>query len=137
MSTGLGRHREPRAPASDLGFLRYMRRNLIQVDVNNGVNIGLDDQGNQVGLRFWAGTPAARPSAYTQTYTTADKTHAARTAAAVVTSPAVTSTPAGWAAISQADAIITNLNALRVDQLDTAQLVNSIVDDLQALGLVG
>ena len=98
--------REPGVPSSPLGWVRYMKQH------------------------FQDMTP------YVQTYSTADKTHATRTAAAVVTSPATTSTPAGWAAISQADSIITNLNALRVDALDTAQVLNSLLDELQLMGLV-
>lgn len=98
--------REPGVPNSPLGWVRYMKGH------------------------FQDMTP------FVQTYSTADKTHATRTAAATGTSPAVTSSPAGFAAISQADAIITNLNALRVDQLDTAQVLNSLLDELQLMGLI-
>lgn len=98
--------REPAVPNSPLGWVRYMKGYFADM------------------------TP------YVQTYATADKTHAARVAAAVVTSPAVTATPAGWASISQADSIITQLNNLRTDANDTAQVLNSLLDDLQLMGLV-
>ena len=74
--------------------------------------------------------------AFTQTYATANRTVATATASAVVTSPGVTSSPAGYAAISQADAIITAINALIVDDLDNRQSINAVIDTLQALGLV-
>ena len=98
--------REPGIPNSPLGWVRYMHQ------------------------YFQDMTP------YVQTYATADKTHATRVASAVVTSPAVTSTPAGWASLSQADSIITQLNNVRTDALDTAQTLNSLIDDLQLMGLV-
>ena len=104
---------ESRVPTTQKGWLRFFRAN------------------------FAAQIPDAQGRrAYTQTYATADRTHASQTAAAVVTSPAVTSSPAGWAAISQADAIITQLNALRTDHLDTAGVVNALIDDLQEIGLI-
>ena len=80
---------------------------------------------------------ATRPSAYTQTaYATADKTHAAMTSADLVTTAATNVTPWGFAGAAQADAIATQVNAIRVDLIDLKQLVNSVIDDLQALGLV-
>jgi len=88
-------------------------------------------------IAFWNATPIARPSAYTQTFSTADKTHAARTSAATATTASTQTTPWGFSTQAQADAIVTNLNAVRADLDDTAQLLNSVIDDLQALGLVG
>lgn len=92
----------------------------------------------------------------TQTYATADATHAARTAAdpaaATAVAPASTAatlvTPAGYSTVEQADAIRlatqalitdvasirTQLTALRADHLDTAQLLNHVIDRLQAAG---
>lgn len=77
-----------------------------------------------------------RAGVYTLTFSTADRTHAARTSAAVVTSPATSTSPFGWAAGSQADSIITQLNNVRTDLADTAQLVNALVVDLRAMGLI-
>lgn len=79
----------------------------------------------------------ARQSAYTQTYATADKTHANPGQAAVVTTAATSTTPFGYTTAAQADAIVTQLNNARLDILDLKQLVNSLIDDLQALGLAG
>ncbi len=75
--------------------------------------------------------------AYTQTYSTADRTHANATSADLATTAATQTTPFGFASGAQADAIATQFNALRVDVLDLKQLVNSLIDDLQAIGLVG
>jgi hypothetical protein len=88
--------------------------------------------GTKVG--FFSTTPAARPSAYTQTYSTATRTHANPTAVAVATTAATNSSPYGFAQ-AQADAIVTAVNALVVDVAGVKQVLNSVIDDLQTLGL--
>lgn len=84
-----------------------------------------------VGFFGTAGT--ARPTAYTQTYATATRSHAALTSADVDT------TPAGLAIFgytqAQADSIPVAINALRADLANVKQLLNAVIDDLQALGL--
>ena len=48
----------------------------------------------------------------------------------------VTSTsPFGFATTTQGNDVVTEINALRVDLLDLAQFVNSIVDNLQKVGV--
>lgn len=76
-------------------------------------------------------------SAYTQTFSTADKTHAARTSSAVATTASTQTIPFGYTSQAQADAIVAAINAVRADLADTAAVVNALIDDLQALGLVG
>jgi hypothetical protein len=71
---------------------------------------------------------------YTQTYATADTTVPTATAAAVATTAATNSSPYGFSQ-TQADAIVTNVNALVADSLQNRKLLNSIIDTLQALGL--
>ena len=119
------------------------------------------------GISFFDQTPVARPSAYTQTYATANKTHANRTAAALTDNSGGSASPGGTIAAIADIAISTSggntyadaatntavnalvddaanaieecaaqINNLVADQADTAQIVNSIIDDLQALGLV-
>lgn len=102
-------------------------------------------------IGFYNATPIVRPSAYTQTFATADKTMAARTAAALTnnTGGTVSTTLAAitaGAAYTQADmlavknalaSLADQVNKQRTDDLDTANVVNSLIDDLQALGLVG
>ncbi len=105
---------ESRVPVGDRAWLRYFRKNFAKL--TDGVAYG--------------------PTAYTQTFSTADRTHAARTATSAVTSPAVNLSQYGFAAASQADAVITKLNAVIVDLADTAQVVNALVDDFQSYGLL-
>ena len=97
-----------------------------------------------------------RRSAYTQTYATADKTHANPTAvtpgavteytahavgATTVTSNAATDLDTTAAALNtlvdECQDMQTQVAALVVDLADLKALVNSVIDDLQALGLVG
>ncbi len=72
-------------------------------------------------------------SAYTQTFSTADKTHATRTSSAVDTTAAA-ALSFGYTE-AQANALVAAVNAIRADLADTAAVVNAIIDDLQALGL--
>ena len=78
----------------------------------------------------------ASPSAYTQTYSTADRTHAASTFAAVAETGVTQTTPFGFATAAQGDAISVELNDLGDDVIDLKQLVNALVDDLQSIGLI-
>lgn len=85
-------------------------------------------------LAFFGGTPATKPTAYTQTYATADKTHADFTSADI---GAFTGGVTGFVDAAERDNIRTQFNALRADVADLKQLANSVIDDLQALSLVG
>ena len=90
-------------------------------------------QGTTVG--FYNVTPATRPTAYTQTYATASKTHAAPTATKPASTAATQLTPYGYSQ-AQADAIVTAVRAL-VDDVETVkQVVNQVLDDLQSVGLL-
>jgi len=104
----------------------------------------LDHDGTTVG--FYGVTPTTRPTAYTQTYSTADKTHANPTATAL-THSAVGGTADGTlvdCTNSYSEAAVeenfkecaTAINAIIVDLADLKQLVNSVIDDLQAIGLL-
>jgi hypothetical protein len=127
----------------------------IITDTTTGLKIAT---GATQKVGFFNAAPVVQPSAYTQTYATADKTHAARTAAAMTDNIAgtVSTTPGAIPACAGANlaALITDLNnnvipALRnalsslidqtnkgrVDALDTSSLANSVIDDLQSLGL--
>lgn len=75
-------------------------------------------------------------TAYTQTYSTADTTVAAATAAAVGTTGATNSSPYGYTTSTQADAIVTTLNALVADVAQLRKVLNSVIDDLQSAGMV-
>ena len=90
---------------------------------------------NSTGLSFFDVAPVARPSAFTQTYSTADKTHANVTQ---VTPPAggTGATAGAYDSAANRDSMITSITAGAADLLDLKQLVNSVIDDLQALGLL-
>ena len=76
-------------------------------------------------------TDFARQAAYTQTYATADKTQANLT---VGTDIAAFTDPPSAAEMAL---LRTFVNALKADLTDVKQITNSIIDDLQAVGLVG
>ena len=104
----------------------------IILDATTGTKIGT---ATTQKLGFYNATPAAQPSAYTQTYSTAEKTHAAMTSSDM---PAggTGAAAGGWDTAVNRDAAITDFAELRVDVIDLKQLVNAVIDDLQALGLV-
>lgn len=85
-------------------------------------------------IGIWNATPIVRPSAYTQTYSTATKTHSNPTASAISTTGSTNVTPFGYTTAAQADAIVAAINALIVDVANTKQVVNAIIDDQQAIG---
>jgi len=97
-------------------------------------------------LGHYGVTPIVQPSAYTQTYSTADKTHANFTSSDLT---GITSSTTG-SALAEPSAAYTQSEMqqnfrriqdqfvnLRADVADLKQLANSMIDDLQALGLVG
>lgn len=95
-------------------------------------------------VAFHGSTPTDQCAAYTQTYSTADRTHAAPTAATLTaadgagtndnTIGAITADASVIAAVQE---IVDEINKLIADVADTKQIVNSVIDDLQEKGLVG
>ncbi len=127
--------------------------NGLRLGTSGSPNYTLDVSGTMRvsgNIGFYNTTPVARPAAYTQTYATADRTIAARTAAAITnnTGGTVSTTFAAitaGAAYAQADmtavkdalaSIADQFNKLRNDHLDTTQGLNSVIDDGQTLGLL-
>jgi len=109
------------------------------------VDVSASTTKNQTMAQHWIGLAlGVVRSAYTQTFSTADKTHATRTATALTvtdgagtndrTIGAITADASVIAAVQELAAAV---NALIVDLADTAGVVNALVDDLQALGLAG
>jgi hypothetical protein len=113
-------------------------------------------------LGFWGATPIVRPSAFTQTYATATKTHAALTSATLTDNTAGTANTTVQALTDPVDApatpdalrddlvavlipelrnnfadLVAQVNALRVDLENAKQIANAIIDDGQAEGLLG
>jgi hypothetical protein len=103
----------------------------IDADAPGNPQLKLDSGG---GIGVFNVTPQARPTAYTQTYATATRTHAADTATDLVTTAATQTSPWGFASSAQANNIATQHNALRVDLDNLKQLVNSVIDDFQGYG---
>ncbi len=89
---------------------------------------------DQTKFGAFSATPASRTSAYTQTYSTAARTVPNDTAVAVATDAATATVPYGYTQ-SQADAIVTGVNALLADLDATKKVLNSVIDDLQTYGL--
>lgn len=129
------------------GTTVYAEAANIVLDTTTGTKIGT---GTTEKLGFFNATPIVQPSAITQTFSTADATHSARTAVALTDSAAGTpGTTIG--ALADGSTYATDVAAIRsnfsslavehnkviVDLADTAQLLNSLIDKLQALGLVG
>jgi hypothetical protein len=86
-----------------------------------------------------------RQAAYTQTFPTADKTHAARLSQLLTDSTGGTADTTCVAIAGTGDDaninnnfadIIAQITAIRADLADTAEVVNSIIDDLQVINLV-
>jgi hypothetical protein len=108
----------------------------------------LDHDGSTAG--FFGTAPASQPATITQTFATASATHAARTAVTLTdnsggtantTIAAITNAAnAGSADVGPtADAIAdlaAQVNNLQTDQVNTASVVNDVIDKLQSLGLI-
>jgi hypothetical protein len=86
-------------------------------------------------LGLWNAAPIARPTGFTQTYATADKTLSAYTAN--VQSSAYTGAADGEAKLADLNSLRGAYENLRAFAEDLAQLVNALIDDDQALGLRG
>ena len=113
----------------------------IVVNATTGTKIGT---ATTQKLGFFNATPVVQPSGVTQTYSTADGTHANRTATSLT---AATGTADGTVddvggAFNQTTLnnnfkeCATQINALKVDSDDTAALLNFVIDKLQLLGLL-
>lgn len=94
---------------------------------------GLVD-GTTTTIGFLGATPVAKPTAYTQTYSTAARTVPVATQVAVVTTAA--STSAYGFTQAQADAIPVAINAAAADILALKKVVTALIDDFQAFGLL-
>lgn len=96
-------------------------------------------------IGFYNAVPIVQPSAYTQTFATADKTHAAITATTLTHGVGTADGTVDDVGAAFNQTTLNNnfkectdrINKLIADHADLAQLSNAIIDDLQALGLVG
>lgn len=91
-------------------------------------------------LGFWGATAVVRPSAYTQTYSTADKTLSAYTSdpeSSVYTGIDNAQAGTPYATVTDLNALRVAYENLRVFTEDAVAMLNAIVDDQQSMGLVG
>lgn len=84
---------------------------------------------------FYGGTPVAKPSAYTQTFATAAKTVPAATQLAAPAGGTGATAGAYDTAVNR-DAAIASINAAKTDIEELKKVVNALIDDLQAVGLL-
>ena len=96
----------------------------------------VEASGSAPMIGFLGAAAIARPTAYTQTYATATRTHNNVTSAAVATTAATQTTPWGYGSQAQADAIPVAINAVAADLLNLKQLMNQVIDDIQLFGLL-
>jgi hypothetical protein len=95
-------------------------------------------------VAFHGATPTDQCPAYTQTYATADRTHAAPTAAALTVTDGAGSNDNTIGAITADASVIAavqeladEINKLVADVADVKQIVNAVIDDLQEKGISG
>lgn len=144
------------AEAAQTNGLRYGGKILVD---EAEIDADLNHDGSNVG--FYGVTPAARPSAYTQTYSTATRTHSNPTATALtdnsggsadstiaaMTDPADTPLTADalrddlvanylLAARNNVADLAAKVNALIIDLANAKQVLNQVIDDLQTNGLL-
>lgn len=115
-------------------------KNII-VSTTTGTKIGT---ATSQKLGFWNATPVVQPSAFTQTYATASKTHANLTSATLTDSTGGTANTTCVAIAGTGDDaninnnfadIIAQVNALRVDLENAKQVLNAVIDDDQTIGI--
>lgn len=85
-------------------------------------------------IGFFSTTPIARTAAYTQTYSTASRTHAAYTSD--TESVAYTGATDGEAKLADLNALRVAYENLRVAYESSSKVLNQVIDDLQAYGLL-
>jgi hypothetical protein len=105
---------------------------VLKTDVSFHVGFDFRHLGTNVGFYNVAAVP--RPAAYTQTYSTADRTLGAYTAD--VESTAYTGAADGEAKLADLNALRVAVENLRLFVEDAVQQHNSMLDDLQAVGLL-
>ncbi|MHA2068167.1 MAG: hypothetical protein ACXABY_27715, partial [Candidatus Thorarchaeota archaeon] len=113
-----------------------MKLNDIEIDGT------LNHDGTNVG--FYGVAPVVRAAAYTQTYATATRTHSTPTAVTLTDSTGGTSNTTVAAISGTGDDatindnfadLVAQINALVADLANSKQMINSLVDDSQAIGI--
>lgn len=89
---------------------------------------------------WWGATPVARTSAYTQTYSTTTRTHAAYTADnESVAYSGIDNAQGGsvYATVADLNALRTAYENLRAAVESAKNLLNQVIDDMQTYGILG
>lgn len=129
---------------SDDSNLLSINNNALITIAEGGAFVLGTSSGTKIGtatnqkIGFWNKTPIVQPSAYTQTYSTADKTIGAYTpddesGAYTGIDNAQGATP--YAQVSEMNELRVAYENLRAFVEDGIQALNSVIDDLQATGL--
>ena|SRR3990172_4131118 len=108
-------------------------RDPASTDTGGSIAGAIAHSGTAVG--FYGVTPVARPSAFTQTYSTATRTHANPAAASVAASTVII-TPFGLSSSAQMDNLVIAVNNLVSDMTNVKQVLNQVLDDLQNAGIL-
>lgn len=128
----------PRGTVTPYGSLGYDKTQdqIANVGLSPSQQVG-DFAGGFAGgtVGFYGVTKVARPTAYTQTYATAARTVPTATQ---VTPPAggAGAAAGAWDTAGNRDLAIASITAGAADLVELKKVVNSIIDDLQAVGLL-
>ena len=114
----------------------------IVTDTTNGMKIGTTIFQK---LAFFGSTPIERPSAYTQTCDSATKTHEAYKSSTLTNNTGIPEANVNCTVAGVNDVTINNNfgelfwahHRLLADLVNTRCVLNALIDDLQALGLIG
>lgn len=113
------------------------------LELNDAVNVVLGTTtGTKIGtstsqkLGFYNVTPVIQPTAYTQTYSTSSKTQSAVAFTGAISGTPTQVTPWGYASAQIAGSVLQELNKLGSDVIVIKNVLNSVIDDLQSLGLL-
>lgn len=90
-------------------------------------------------LGFWGASPVVRPTAYSQVYTTSDRTlssYSSNIQSSSYSGIDNAQTGSVYATLADLNSLRVAYENLRAFSEDLAQLVNSILDDLQSMGLL-
>jgi len=121
------------ADAAQTNGVRYGGKILVD---EAEIDAALNHDGSTVG--FFGVTPASRAAALTQTYSTADRTLSAYTAddeSSAYTGIDNLQLGSVYATVADLNALRTAYENLRAFTEDLAQMLNSVIDDLQTYGL--
>lgn len=124
--------------AADASRKYFIEINPFDTAERKGIRVEANGSAPMIG--FLGAAAIARPAAYTQTYATATRTHAARTAASLTDNTGGTANTTVAAVSGSGDDATINdnfadlavmINNLIADNQNTAQVVNQLLDDLQ------